>query len=117
VDHAGPRGQRVLRGVGPAAPCRGDALYAAGRILEEYACHPETTAAPASDQPAGPESAGELHRLRIRVGEGLIEASRRRHGINDRNTYWTLTDLGRAYLINLRGLRRVPRTHVVDSTE
>jgi hypothetical protein len=48
-----------------------------------------------------------VHDVKIQLFSlGLIEQSERRRAVTDKNTYWTLTPLGRDQLMRLRALRR-----------
>jgi len=46
---------------------------------------------------------------------GLIEKSERRRTVQDRNTYWKLTELGQEHLMTLRALRRKVEAHPANS--
>jgi hypothetical protein len=48
----------------------------------------------------------DIVRIQLRA-LGLIEPSRKKHGVTDRNVYWSLSPLGETQLLKLRARRRV----------
>lgn len=49
---------------------------------------------------------------------GVIQKSRKNHGVNDTNTYWTLTPYGEELLTKLRAIKKgAPPTEVVTEVE
>lgn len=51
-----------------------------------------------------------VHDVKVQfLALGLIERSTRRHPVNDKNTYWSLTTAGHDQMLRLRAIRRRPR--------
>lgn len=48
-----------------------------------------------------------VHEVKVQLFSlGLIRQSKKRHPVNDKNAYWTLTDEGRDHMMRLRAIRR-----------